>query len=93
MNFGKSAGVVPACASSENIFKMDEEVSKDESGRGSRVGCEIPFLHCQTELASSVVGAKVISHPSLRGSDNITNMKIRIEKGIHRHLDAYYKKT
>jgi hypothetical protein len=72
MNFGKSAGVVPswvlycqpklvstlsACASCENIFKMDEEVSKDESGRGN---------------------------------DNIT---IKIEKGIHRRLDAYYKRN
>jgi hypothetical protein len=31
----------------------------------NRVGCEIPFPHCQPELASSVVGAKAISHPSL----------------------------
>jgi hypothetical protein len=30
-----------------------------------RVGCEIPFPHCQPELASSVVGETVISHPSL----------------------------
>jgi hypothetical protein len=41
----------------------------------SRVGCEIPFLHCQPELASRVVGAKVISHPSLTE----TECKVNIE--------------